>query len=461
MFTTGNPKFYFLKSPGILFFFNFIFIFIAIKLAPSFYGDLIFDYDSENYISSPENRLSIYPFILDIFGEKNFKNLINFQILFFSLSVAYLVQKVIKKLKLFFTIIFLLTILLNFFYLSFCKVILTEGFFFSLVNFILALFFDLDDKKKNKTSLLISLCCGALISIRPEGIILGTVFFCFIFIIHKIALKFFLINLSFFLIFPLLENFIYYQKYDERKSVFNYIVAGKLYMISSSERFKFSDFSEFNNNFLEEVVKSSRDVQNFVKNFKNPYLKSNLITDYEAISQYELHKMINLEKQEIDKNLDNLTLKTYLNIIFKYPFEYLNITFHHYLTMCTPGGRIFFLENEAKKKNLEIPYNQSFKNLSGNIALERLNKNLIFVTIFTLIFMFFYFLMTINSLFKILKKREISLINLIIIAAQIHLISVSFLNIGSVRYVMPVYSIITLSTLVYFKNFFYNLRHEK
>ena len=67
--------------------------------------------------------------------------------------------------------------------------------------------------------------------------------------------------------------------------------------------------------------------------------------------------------------------------------------------------------------------------------------------------MFFYFLMTINSLFKILKKREISLINLIIIAAQIHLISVSFLNIGSVRYVMPVYSIITLSTLVYFKNF--------
>ena len=113
-------------------------------------------------------------------------------------------------------------------------------------------------------------------------------------------------------------------------------------MISSSERFKFSDFSEFNNNFLEEVVKSSRDMQNFVKNFKNPYLKSNLITDYEAISQYELHKMINLEKQEIDKNLDNLTLKTYLNIIFKYPFEYLNITFHHYLTMCTPGRRIFF-----------------------------------------------------------------------------------------------------------------------
>ena len=149
-------------------------------------------------------------------------------------------------------------------------------------------------------------------------------------------------------------------------------------MISSSDKFSINDFPEFDEEFLREVRSSSIEVRKFINNFSNPYLKSNLISDYEAISQYDLLKIINYNKKELNKNLENITLQTYLNLIQKYPLEYLNLTFHHYITMFTPGGRIFLLEDSLNELNLMIPHNQSFKNLSGNIAVEKLNKNLFF-----------------------------------------------------------------------------------
>ena len=121
--------------------------------------------------------------------------------------------------------------------------------------------------------------------------------------------------------------------------------------------------------------------------------------------------------------------------------------------MFTPGGRIFLLEDSLNELNLMIPHNQSFKNLSGNIAVEKLNKNLFLISIFFLIFMIFYFFLSLFSLFKIFKGNEKKLFFYLVLTAQMHLIAVAFLNIGSFRYVMPVYSIIIFTTL--FLNYFF------
>ena len=85
-----------IKKPLIFFILNSIFIYICVRIAPSFYGDLNVDYDSENYILSAQNRLSLYPLIINSF-DGNFNFLINFQIFIFSLSLSYLVMKVKKK----------------------------------------------------------------------------------------------------------------------------------------------------------------------------------------------------------------------------------------------------------------------------------------------------------------------------------------------------------------------------
>ena len=141
-----NEKFYLKKNQFPLFFINTFFIFFCIKLSPSFYGDLIIDFDSQNYIEASQNRLSMYPLIIKIFGKHNLNYLINFQTLIFSLSLSYLFFEVKKRLVKFFQF-FLFLILCNFFYLSFCKVVLTECLFFSFINIILALFTNLEDQK--------------------------------------------------------------------------------------------------------------------------------------------------------------------------------------------------------------------------------------------------------------------------------------------------------------------------
>ena len=179
-------------------------------------------------------------------------------------------------------------------------------------------------------------------------------------------------------------------------------------MISASDDFLSNDFPEFDKQFLKQIRDSSVKVKRYINNFSNPYLKSNLITDYEAVSQYEIFKMINYNRNDFEKNLDKISLNTYKNLIFKYPLEFLGLTFHHYVTMCTPGGRIFLLEKLSKELNLEIPHIKLFKNLSGNIEVDKLNKSLILITYFTFIFMIFYFLLALFSFLKLLLKIRIN-----------------------------------------------------
>ena len=448
MYSETTEKKNIFKDEFLIFFLYLFVIFFLIKVSPSFYGDSKLDFDSQNYISSSANRLSLYPWIINIFGTNNLNFLINFQTLVFSISLAFLIIKLRKRINTFWLIIFCTLIFLNFFYLSFCKVILTECFFFSFINFIVALLLDI---KKNllKHSLFISLLCGLLISFRPEGIILASIFFLIIIIINKFSFNFFLINLVMIMFFPIIENIIYHQKFDDRKTVFENVLVGKLFMISSSQRFKFEDFPEFDENFLRDIQSSSIKIKKFINKINNPYLKSNLITDYEAISQYELRKMINYEFDVYKTNIEKFNLKIFLRIIYKYPWDYIKLTLNHYFSMCTPGGRIFLLEKTVKSLNLQIPYENSFKNLSGNIDLNFVNKNLLFVSYLTSIFMFFYLIISLFAFIKIFTKDENKILYYLILSSQCHLFAVSFFNIGSIRYVMPVYSIILLTSVCF------------
>ena len=139
---------------------------------------------------------------------------------------------------------------------------------------------------------------GLLISLRPEGIVLALIFFIITFLSKNQKLNFFFkFNDSF--NFPIFEKVIYFQKYDERKFVFDNVIIGKIYMLSSSKNFKFTDFPELDYSFLNDMQKSSSEIKFFVDSIKNPYLKSNLITDYEAISQYGLPKILGYDLEKI------------------------------------------------------------------------------------------------------------------------------------------------------------------
>lgn len=437
------------KNEYVIFLINFIFIFIFINISPSIYGDSIEDFDSQNYITFSQNRLSIYPFIVSLFGINNLKILIIFQTILFSLSLAYLCLKFTEKTNRKWGGFFQLSILINFVYLSYCGVVLTECLFFSSINLIVALLLDLE-KNFYRNTLIISMLSGLLISLRPEGIVLALIFFIITFLSKNQKLNFFFLNLMILSIFPIFEKVIYFQKYDERKSVFDNVIIGKIYMLSSSKNFKFTDFPELDYSFLNDMQKSSSEIKFFVDSIKNPYLKSNLITDYEAISQYGLPKILGYDLEKFQNHVKNLNFKSYLRILKNYPLEYLRLTFHHYVSMSTPGGTIFLFKKVSNTLNVNIPLSDSFKTLSGNMNLEILNEKLVIITYLTLVFMCFYFFLTIFALVKVFEKNKNQIFYFLIIASQIHLFSVSFFNIGSIRYVMPVYPIITITSISFF-----------
>ena len=144
-------------------------------------------------------------------------------------------------------------------------------------------------KRQNYLLFIASLLSGFLVSLRPEGIVLGLTFLIIILFL-KNQKNYFSSFVLIFLIFPLSENIIYFKKFEERKTVFNQSILGKFFMLSGTQNFNINDYSELSDDFLIQTVKQSQELHSFLQKIKNPYLKSNLISDFEVFGQYELKK---------------------------------------------------------------------------------------------------------------------------------------------------------------------------
>ena len=85
-------------------------------------------------------------------------------------------------------------------------------------------------KRQNYLLFIASLLSGFLVSLRPEGIVLGLTFLIIILFL-KNQKNYFSSFVLIFLIFPLSENIIYFKKFEERKTVFNQSILGKFFML--------------------------------------------------------------------------------------------------------------------------------------------------------------------------------------------------------------------------------------
>ncbi len=436
-----------IKNKYFIFFINSFLTIFLIKISPSFYGDSLIDFDSPSYINESPYRFSIYPYIINFIGKDQLEKLITLQIVILSISFSFIsfamLQTKIKK-----SLIILLQVFLifNFFYTSFSKVILTESLFFSSINLILGCLIFFFVKRQNYLLFIASLLSGFLVSLRPEGIVLGLTFLIIILFL-KNQKNYFSSFVLIFLIFPLSENIIYFKKFEERKTVFNQSILGKFFMLSGTQNFNINDYSELSDDFLIQTVRQSQELHSFLQKIKNPYLKSNLISDFEVFGQYELKKILDIDDFQFNENIKKLDFNFFLKLILKNPVEYLHLSFHHYVTMWTPGGRIFLLEKELKKKNLNLPFSDLQTGTSGNLKLEKINKLFFFITVsfsFVMIFLIIFFIF---SIFQILKGKE-ELIYFFTLGIQFHLISVSITNIGSFRYLMPTYPLILIVLII-------------
>ena len=100
--------------------------FIIINYSASF-----LDYklpDSSSYLNYSPKYKSFYPFLINLVDTLNL-NLINVQIFFLSFSIVFLIFSIFKKYNFFISLVLYIAIIINFFYTSFSKTILTESIF--------------------------------------------------------------------------------------------------------------------------------------------------------------------------------------------------------------------------------------------------------------------------------------------------------------------------------------------
>ena len=443
-----------LKWDLLFFYFFFIATYFIVSYSISYFP--VLEPDSKSYLDNNGGRLAIYPLFLDLFYTKNFFYILLFQKIFFILSLYFLFKAIIdleinRKLI---VIIYLLTVL-NIYYTSFSKTILTESLFFSLVNISVAVL--LQQRKTKFSSIILGFCLGGMISIKHEGIIISF-FLTLIFLCsaQRNKIIFFLFG---FIILPYVENYYFFKTNDVRNKQLVRIYFGKIFMLSGTDSFKLNNFDDKIKSYLLEIRKESVKVNKYLKQVKNPLLKANLTSDFEVAGQYQisdkiwkkLNIIVNNNKIYLDD--EHLNQREILfNIISKNPFEYLKLSVAHYLSLWTPGSKNIFLDfKDMGKKNKDTHVNELLKKTSSTTYVPHKNilkLNLLFflsVMILLLVFLF-------NYSYKLIKhpKKYISFFFLIL-SVQTHLIFVSTVNVGTPRYLMPVYPLILL-IIVFFTN---------
>ena len=144
----------------------------------------------------------------------------------------------LRKINTILIILFYLTLLGNYYYTSYSKILLTESIFFSVFNFAIVLYFNLRNKYY---IILFGICCGLISIIKPIGLLITSIFFIFSFFqLNKFGkvLPILIIILS--IIF--LENLGFYSNHEKKQTVLPNSIIGKLFILSGKKNFNLEKY---------------------------------------------------------------------------------------------------------------------------------------------------------------------------------------------------------------------------
>lgn len=451
------------KSQYLLFFILLLLGLLFTSLSPNFFNSL--EPDSQSYIDNDPIRTFLYPMIVDIFYDENdssFKTLFFFQNFLLITSVLSLIFSIkSNRYNNYFASFLFFFILSNYYYTSFSETVLTESIFFSFINFSASLLLHKNFLFSYKfLSIILGLLLGGIAYIKSIGILISILFF-FIFIYKSINHRnfsfifFFFIGLFFMI---LIEKKFNISKQDKNNSVFSRSLSGKIFMICGSKNFDLSSFKKEFSEYILVFINESKKINNYLDRLKNPFLISNLKSDYETVGQYQFdEKFSDLIEKYDDDYIYNLKIQITLNIIKNYPKEYLKLSLWHYLGLWSPGGKHIFLDY-----NDEIPFQNLLEKSSGEMLEIKKEKLLLGFSFFIISLCFFTFF-TIRGLFYFFKRRvnEDHTATFLIITCQIYLITVCLINVSTPRYLMPFYPLITIFICINIKDLFNYLNKKK
>ena len=434
-----------LNRQAIFSFSLFLLSFTIIQFSSSFFDEI--QPDSHGYMLPTQNRQTLYYLLITLLNKIEI-SIILFQKILLSFSIVLLVFFIGRKTSVLLGILSYILIIFNTYYTSYSNTILPESILFSLLNFAVVYLFE----EKRGGLIIFALICGTIASLKPIGILLSTILLILFFIKNKINYKVFFF-IIFFAVPNVLENFFFYSQYKERTTIFAQIVLGKLVILSGKDSFLISNYSEELQPLLEKTKKEFRIVHNFLDDLDNPLLKAELLSDYEVVAQYQTFKLESVKKLEFEENIvfEN-TNNIFSEIIRNNFYDYLKLSLFHYLGNWSIGSKERFLNANYK----EVPLYQELVKSSGPMNLP----NQITLMFAQILFVLFFFFLTIHSLYillcfsKPIVKKSIFINSSIIFLIQAYLIITSFTNVSTPRYLMVVYPLIIMSN-INFLNYFY------
>ena len=354
-----------------------------------------------------------------------------------SFSIIFLSFSIFKKYSLLISFILYLSIILNFFYTSFSKTILTESIFFSLINIGISLF--IINNSKNFYYYIYCFILALLFSIKSIGPI---VVLCFLFlnVIRKDKFNY-LKCLLIILFFVMLENIIFYKKNETRSSVLGEMILGKTFFLSGKQSFEIDNYPEIYKSILQKSKNYFEKIHNSLDEIKNFPTKVELKSDYEVIAQFQFYDKLNSEEKEIYQNMYTNKLLVLCYLMKNNFTDYLNLSMSHFFGQWVAGFKQEYLKKNYLPKSEEILLSSGGV-VSTNNLMIKIGQNL-----FILLFGFFQIIFLISLIRFFLNKKDDSFY--FVIFPQIYLLVVSFVNISTLRYLMPVYPIIILACLIF------------
>ncbi len=421
-------------------------IFILIKFSPSMFPLML--PDSQDYLSinNSNTRTSIYPGLNQLLNYLKI-DIVELQVLVLSISLSSIILSLTYRTKSL-TVFFISSIFLcsNYYYTSFSKTILTESFFFSFINFVIAIIIGLK-KQTNLIFLILGILNGLIITIKPIGIIIVIPVILYLIFKNKVCLFRQFLLLGSCLTMILLESFLFHSYHEKRSSILPEAMSGKIYMISGYHGFDYKIFPEKFRELIKEIEKKSENVNEFLQSIDNPLLKIDLTADYEVVFQTQTFNIIKTQDsalfQEFKDDKDNFYICLKNNIL-----NYISLSFSHYLGQWLTGPKFIFWDDLTKIGKHKIPYYENL--ILSSSDFDRPSKITLYISLIFFLSLFITFtLISFISIFEIFKKRKFDLVTLLVVTAQLYLIATSLVNISTIRYLMPIYPLIIL-TIIFF-----------
>jgi len=211
-----------------------------------------------------------------------------------------------------------------------------------------------------------------------------------------------------------------------RQSVLDNAFLGKIFVVSGLDNNAI--FTTKEDIFLKNIIHKSQKVHKHLDTISNPIKKNIFLQNYEVYGQFNLNKKKEFNSEEIKE--------LFLKLVLHNKLDYLKLSINNYIFSWIPLGVMSQKQLIKELKNVPIE-DLTFGGKGLNLSYSLVN----FIMISFGILFFIFHLQILISLKKIICRKH-NVLDLVLLATPIYMLTYSVINVGTFRFFLPVYPLV-------------------